>query len=190
MRLAVGVEHLPHADVRVVDRQVGALLERHAVHLVRGEEHAVLSTSFELEVRADLRCVERRTSPCGPSPRRTPSPTALSLKPPFLLSITCLHLGGLALRASRAAGTDAGRAASSARSRASSPSDRRGRSRGVREPEQLRPFCARSCASRATIACVSFGRRRGRRAPPTLRRSSARSARFVREASAGCCVVF
>ena len=43
----------------LIDRQVGALLERDAVELVRGEEHAVLEHVVELEVRRICLVVER-----------------------------------------------------------------------------------------------------------------------------------
>src|SRR3546814_2221900 len=51
-------EHLEHAHVRVVDRDVLALLEADAVELVGGEEHAVLQHAVEFEVGPDLRLVE------------------------------------------------------------------------------------------------------------------------------------
>ena len=57
-RLAVGVEHFEHAHVRVVDRNVLALLEGDAVELVGGVEHAVLQHVVQLEVGLDLRFVE------------------------------------------------------------------------------------------------------------------------------------
>ena len=57
-RLAVGIDDLEHAHVRLVHRQILALLEGEAVELVRGVEHAVLHHAVELEVRRHLRLVE------------------------------------------------------------------------------------------------------------------------------------
>ena len=54
----VGVEHVVGPRVGVVLRQVGAFLERQAVQLVGGEEHAVLQHVLHLEVRLELRFVE------------------------------------------------------------------------------------------------------------------------------------
>ena len=56
--LAVLVEHVPHAHVWVVHRQIVALLEAQAVELVGGEEHAVGEHIVQLEVRAQLRFIE------------------------------------------------------------------------------------------------------------------------------------
>ena len=57
-RVAVLVEHLEHAHVRLVHRNVLALLEGQPVELVGGVEHAVLQHVVELEVRLDLVLVE------------------------------------------------------------------------------------------------------------------------------------
>ena len=53
-RLAVGVEDLEGADIRIVNRDVVPLLESQSVQLVGGEEDAVLQNVIELEVRHDL----------------------------------------------------------------------------------------------------------------------------------------
>ena len=55
---AVGVEHLKHTHVGLIDRQVLALLERQPIEFVRRVKHAVLHHAVELEVRSDLRLVE------------------------------------------------------------------------------------------------------------------------------------
>ena len=56
--LAVGVEDLEHAHIRVVDRKVVALFESEAVELVRSVEDAILQHVVELEIGLDLRIVE------------------------------------------------------------------------------------------------------------------------------------
>ena len=56
--LAVGIEHVEHAHVGLVDRQVVAFLEGQAVELVGGEEDAVVEHAVEFEVRLDRRFVE------------------------------------------------------------------------------------------------------------------------------------
>ncbi len=57
--LAVGVEHVEHAHVRVVHGQVLALLERQAVQLSGRVEHALGHHIVEFEVRLELVLVER-----------------------------------------------------------------------------------------------------------------------------------
>ena len=57
-RFAVGVEDLEHAHVRLIDRDVVALLEREPVELIGGVEDAVLQDVVELEVRPHLRFIE------------------------------------------------------------------------------------------------------------------------------------
>ena len=57
-RLAVGVEDLEDAHVRLIDGKVVALLEGEAVELVRGVEDAVLEHVVQLEVRLDLGLVQ------------------------------------------------------------------------------------------------------------------------------------
>ena len=56
--LAVGVEHLEHAHIRVVHRNVVALLEGDAVELVGGVKHAILQHIVQLEIGLDLRFVQ------------------------------------------------------------------------------------------------------------------------------------
>lgn len=55
---AVGIEHLIHLHIRVIGRDVGALLEGDAVQLRGGVEDAVLQHVVQLEVRLDLRLVQ------------------------------------------------------------------------------------------------------------------------------------
>ena len=55
---AVGLEDLPHAHVRVVDRDVLALLEAQAVELAGRVEHALLEHVVDLEVGLELGFVE------------------------------------------------------------------------------------------------------------------------------------
>ena len=57
-RLAVGIEDLEGADIRIVNRDVVPLLESQSVQLVGGEEDAVLQNVIELEVRHDLRFIQ------------------------------------------------------------------------------------------------------------------------------------
>src|SRR6185503_17416580 len=57
-RLSILIEHLEHANVWVVDRDVLTLLERQAVKLVRREEQSILKNVVDLEVRLELRFIE------------------------------------------------------------------------------------------------------------------------------------
>jgi hypothetical protein len=56
--LAVGIEDVEHAHVRLVDRDVVPLLERDPIQLRGGEEDAVLQDVIDLEVRPDLAFIE------------------------------------------------------------------------------------------------------------------------------------
>ena len=55
---AVLVEHFKDAHIGLIDRNVVAFLEGHAVELVRGVEHAVLEHIVEFEIGFDLVFVE------------------------------------------------------------------------------------------------------------------------------------
>ena len=56
--LAVGVEHVIDAHVRMVQGQVGAALEGQAIELVGREEHALLQHAGDLQVGLELALVE------------------------------------------------------------------------------------------------------------------------------------
>src|SRR5438132_3196161 len=47
---AVRIDDIEYADVRLIDRNVFALLERHSVEFVRGEENAIAQHAIDLKV--------------------------------------------------------------------------------------------------------------------------------------------
>ena len=186
-RAAVGVEDLPDADVRMVDGDVLALLEGDAVHLVGGEEDAVLENPLEIEVGPDLRLVEvvlrlahllRVEVPV----RRGDLEAALR-GVDLLLDRVRLSPRFRGRRRDEVGSTAA------PRSPASSPSGRRARSPPTWRTRGASPFRpAEPPSSRRWPGCRS--------GPPWSPRAIEaarmrwRRARFSSEASGGCCVVF